>query len=131
MNILFVSSEVVPFARTGGLADVSAALPTALERLGHNVTVVMPAYKSVFNCGLNLRDTGIRFPVRVGAKTVQARIWTEKIPESDVQVYFIQQDNYFDRNELYSENGSDYGDNSERFIFFCRAVMEMISVMNI
>jgi len=95
------------------------------------VTVVMPAYKSVFNSGLNIRDTGVRFPVRVGNKTVQARIWTENIPDSDVHVYFVQQDNYFDRNELYTEHGNDYGDNSERFTFFCRAVMEMISVMQL
>ena len=131
MKILFVSSEVVPFARTGGLADVSSALPSALERLGHNVTVVMPAYKSVFHSGLNLRDTGIRFPVRVGSKIVLAKIWKETIPDCDVPIYFIQQDDYFNRNELYTENGCDYDDNSERFIFFSRAVMEMISVMNL
>ena len=131
MKILFVSSEVVPFARTGGLADVSAALPIALERLGHDVTVVMPAYKSVFDSGLSVRDTGIRFPVRVGSKTVLAKIWKDRIPDSDVPVYFIQQDDYFNRNELYTENGCDYDDNSERFIFFSRAVMEMISVINL
>jgi starch synthase len=130
MNILFASSEVVPFARTGGLADVSAALPAALERLGQNVVVVVPAYKSVFKSGFNLKDTGSRFPVPVGNKTVLAKIWKGKIPESDVPVYFVQQDDYFDRNELYTENGYDYSDNCERFVFFCRAVMEMISVMN-
>ncbi|MDR0326779.1 MAG: glycogen synthase GlgA [Planctomycetaceae bacterium] len=131
MNILYVSSEAVPFARTGGLADVSAALPSALERLGHRVTVVIPGYRSVFHGGLHPQDTGIRFPVSVGEKTVQAKVWKDTIPESDVPIYFIQQDDYFDRNELYTENGSDYNDNSERFIFFCRAVMEMISVMNL
>jgi len=131
MKILFASSEVVPFARTGGLADVSAALPAALERLGHDVTVVMPAYKSVFHSGLPLRDTGVRFSVRVGSKIVLAKIWKASIPESDVPVYFIQQDDYFNRNELYTEHGGDYHDNCERFVFFCRAVMEMISVMNL
>jgi len=131
MNILYVSSEAVPFARTGGLADVSTALPTALERLGQNVAVVIPAYKSVFNSGLPLKDTGIRFPVSIGGKTLAAKIWKEKLPESDVTIYFVQQDDYFNRNELYTENGYDYNDNSERFIFFCRAVMEMISIMNL
>ena len=131
MNILFATSEVVPFARTGGLADVCAALPTALERLGQNVSVVLPAYKSVFNGDFALKDTGIRFSVPVGSKTVLAKVWKDKIPESDVPIYFIQQDAYFDRNELYNENGGDYADNCERFAFFCRAVMEMISVMNL
>jgi len=131
MNILFASSELIPFARTGGLADVSAALPVALERLGHQVITVLPAYKSVFDSGYELKDTGIRFPVPIGSKIVQAKIWKGNIPDSDVPVYFVQQDHYFNRNGLYNENGSDYADNCERFVFFCRAVMEMISVMNL
>ena len=131
MNILFASSEVIPFARTGGLADVSAALPAALDRLEQNVSVVIPAYKSVFNAGVPLRDTGVRFPVPIGDKSLTAKIWKGKIPESDVPIYFIQQDDYFSRNELYTENGSDYNDNCERFIFFSRAVMEMISMMDL
>ena len=131
MNILFATSEVVPFARTGGLADVSASLPRALERLGPRVSIVVPAYRSVFNCGVTPSDTGIRFSVSVSDRTVMAAVWKAILPECDVTVYFIQQDNYFDRNELYTEDGCDYNDNSERFIFFCRAVMEMISVMNL
>ena len=131
MNILFASSEAVPFARTGGLADVSASLPATLEHVGQNIAIVIPAYRSVFNSGLVPKDTGISFPVPVGEKNVTAKIWKDKIPESNVTIYFVQQDDYFDRNELYNENGNDYGDNSERFIFFCRAVMEMISAMNL
>ena len=131
MNILFSTSEAVPFARTGGLADVSASLPCALERLGQNVSLVLPAYKSVFNSGLPLKDTGIRFPVTIGSRTLSAKIWKSKLPECDVPVFFVHQDEYFNRNELYTENGNDYGDNCERFVFFCRAVMEMISVMKL
>jgi len=129
MNILFASSEATPFARTGGLADVCASLPVALERLGQNVIVVIPAYRSVFN--YSPKDTGIRFPVPVGEKTIQAKIWKGTIPESNVPIYFVQQDDYFNRKELYTENGGDYADNCERFVFFSRAVMEMISVMNL
>jgi len=130
MNILFASSEAVPFARTGGLADVCASLPYALKKIGQNVIVVIPGYRSVFNSGRNPKDTGIRFTVPMGGKTVQAKIWEDTISDSDVPIYFIRQDDYFDRNELYTENGTDYSDNSERFAFFCRAVMEMISIMN-
>jgi starch synthase len=131
MNILFASSEVTPFARTGGLADVCASLPVALEALGQTVTVVIPAYKSVFRGEIKPRDTGIRFPVHVGDHTVIAKLWKGKLPDSEVTIYFIQQDQYFDRDQLYTENGCDYSDNGERFIFFCRAVMEMIAVLNL
>ena len=136
MNILFATSELVPFARTGGLADVSAAFPPELERLGHEIAVVMPAYKSVFENGLDgneagISDTGISFPVPVGSKIVQAKLWKGTIPESRVPVYFIQQNNYFNRNELYSENGGDYADNCERFVFFSRAIFEMIAELNL
>ena len=131
MNILFASSEAVPFARTGGLADVSTSFPAALEQIGQNVAVVIPAYRSVFDSGLPLKDTGIYFPVPIGDRNSTAKIWKGKIPESNVPVYFVQQDDYFNRNELYTENGNDYADNSERFIFFCRAVMEMIAIMDL
>jgi len=131
MNILFASSEVVPFAQTGGLGDVCGALPHALEQIGQNVTVVIPGYRSVFQSGLHPQDTGVCFPVPVGNKTVPAKIWKDTIPNSNVPIYFVQQDDYFDRGELYTENDNDYSDNSERFIFFCRAVMEMISRMNL
>jgi starch synthase len=128
MNILFATSEVTPFARTGGLADVCASLPAALEAVGQKVTVVMPAYKHIFRGSYPLRDTGIRFPVAIGSHTAVAKIWKSKLPESDITIYFIQYDPYFQRPQLYTENGCDYSDNSERFIFFCRAVLELIAL---
>ena len=70
LNILFAASEVVPFAKTGGLADVGNALPKALNHLGHNAIVVMPAYKCVFNGGFELEETGIELEIPVGSKLV-------------------------------------------------------------
>ncbi len=131
MNILFVCSEVAPFARTGGLADVCAALPAALAELGHATTIIMPGFRDVFLCGLPIEETGICFPVPVGDKTVEAELWKGKIPNSNVPVYFVRQDLYFDRSSLYTDHGEDYGDNCERFTFFSRAAMEAISILKL
>ncbi len=126
MNILFATSEAVPFAKTGGLADVSASLPHALAGLGHQVAVFLPAYRSVFSSGLELKDMNIGLSIPIGNKTVFGTLWQGHLPDSDVPYYFIRQDRYFDRDGIYSHRGEDYGDNCERFVFFCRSVMESI-----
>ncbi|MDR2641303.1 MAG: glycogen synthase, partial [Planctomycetaceae bacterium] len=131
MNILFVSSEVAPFAKTGGLADVSASLPAALKDAKHNVTIITPFYKCTQNCGEPIEDTGLKFIVPVGGEFIEATLLTGKTVDGDITTYFIKQDRYFDRNGLYSENGEDYKDNCERFVFFCRAVMESIDVLKL
>ncbi|MDR3232435.1 MAG: glycogen synthase GlgA [Planctomycetaceae bacterium] len=132
MKILFVSSEAAPFAQTGGLAEISASLPAALKKLGHDVTVILPAYRSIFQkrkrCP-KLEDLSDHFSVPVGNRIVDAALWKSFLPKSEVPVYFIQQDKYFDRDELYTEDGNDYADNCERFIFFSRAVMESLPVL--
>ena len=127
MNILFVTTEAVPFAKTGGLADVAGALPQELNRMGENVTVVMPAFRQVFQAGVPIETTDITFQVPIAGKTVEGRLLRSKLPGSDVPVYLIQQGQYFDREQLYGEGGEDYADNCERFVFFCRAVLAMIS----
>ncbi len=140
MNILYASSEIAPFARTGGLADVSASLPTALAEQGHSPLVFAPGYRCVFQNDTptqetSIEDTGIRFNVPVGDKNVEAALWKGVLPttqlEKTVPVYFVRQDAYFDRADLYSQNGEDFGDNCERFVFFCRAIMEAIDVLKL
>ncbi|MDR2344812.1 MAG: glycogen synthase GlgA [Planctomycetaceae bacterium] len=131
MNILFVSSEAAPFSQTGGLADVSASLPAALHELGHNVTIITPFYKCTKNCGESIEETGLKFLTPVGGELIETTLLKGKTAEGNVPVYFIKQDRYFDRNGIYSENGEDYNDNCERFVFFCRAVMEAIDVLKI
>ncbi|MDR0392283.1 MAG: glycogen synthase GlgA [Planctomycetaceae bacterium] len=131
MKILFVSSEVAPFAKTGGLADVSASLPVALKDVKHNVTIITPFYKCTPNCGEPIEETGLKFTVPVGGEFIEATLLKSKTVDGEIPIYFIKQDRYFDRNGLYSENGVDYNDNCERFVFFCRAVMESIDVLNL
>jgi starch synthase len=131
LNILFASSEVVPFAKTGGLADVGEALPRALAKLGHEPVVFLPAYREAKKCGQPLETTNISFTVTVGSKQTEGRLLKSSLRQSDVPVYLVEQDTYFDRPELYREQSEDYQDNCERFSFFCRAVMESARLLGI
>ena len=131
MNILIVASEAIPFAKTGGLADVVGALPIELSRLGHRVTVMLPAYRHAKQSGEPIEPTGIELDVPIGNKIVSGRLLRSTIPSSNVPVYLVEQDEYFDRQELYQQDGSDYRDNCERFVFFNRAVMESIRLLDL
>lgn len=131
MNILLVGSEAVPFAKTGGLADVMASLPIELDRLGHRPMVFLPAYSRALECGQPIEATDVRVTVPIGSKTVEGRVLKSVLPDSQVAVYLIQQDEYYRRDGLYNVNGSDFVDNCERFVFFCRAVLETVRQMRL
>ena len=126
MRILLATSEAVPFAKTGGLADVAGALPKAVQALGHRAAVVMPLHRKVWDCDQRIMDTGRRLIVPVGNQRLTAEIYESTLPDSDVPVYLIRRDDYFDRDGLYQQHGKDYEDNCERFVFFSRAVIETI-----
>jgi len=125
------SSEAAPFARTGGLGDVCGALPVELARLGHRAAVIMPFYRRVRYSGQRIEPLGIDFIVPIASKTVAGHLWAGKLPHSDVPVYLVQQDQYYDREELYRKDGKDYEDNCERFVFFSRAVLEAIRLLKL
>ncbi len=131
MNILFASSEVAPFAKTGGLADVCGALPAEMTRLGHNVAVVMPLYRQVKSSGCSLEPLNLKFDIPMGNKIVRGRLLRGSLPGTSVPVFFVEQDDYFDRDELYRHKGEDYKDNCERFVFFSRAVLESIRMLKL
>lgn len=125
MNILFVASEAVPFAKTGGLGDVVGALPRAIERLGHQVAVVLPLYRQTRECGQPLDETSIRVEIPIGRKTVAASVLRSTLPNSNVPVYLVDQPAYYNRDALYAEKGKDYVDNCERFVFLSRGALEL------
>ena len=131
MNILLATSEAVPFAKTGGLADVCGALPIELARLGHKPAVILPAYRKVHYCGLPIEPMGIDFIVPIGSKMVTGHLLQSRLPEGGVPVYLIQQDQYYDRDGLYGAEGKDYIDNCERFVFFSRAVLETVRLLDL
>ncbi|PJC86708.1 glycogen synthase GlgA [Vibrio sp. HA2012] len=132
MNIVWATSEAAPYAKTGGLADVSYSLPYALAENGHHVSVFMPYYPQVM--GERCTDTELIYDllgVPMGDGHEQwGRIRRHKISDS-LSFYFIECDRYFDRPKLYDWGGSEYADNPERFIFFSRAIMQSVLALGI
>jgi starch synthase len=136
LRVLVAASEVVGFAKTGGLADVAGALPAALARRGNRVSVVMPLYNTVRQSGVPLERTGIVLPVPMGDRVLACRVFRSHLPNTAVPVFLIEHAPYFERDDprhsrgLYQEQVGgekrDYGDNGERFVFFCRAVLELV-----
>ncbi len=126
MKILIVSSEVAPFAKTGGLADVAGALPLALARLGADVRVAMPGYGNMTNLPAAPRPVLPHLNIEIGTYKNVASVTMTTLPGSPVPVYFIENAALFHREGLYMENGRDYPDNAERFAIFCKAIIWMI-----
>jgi starch synthase len=125
MRIAMIASEIGPFAKTGGLADVVNALSTTLEQNGLELCLIMPAYRSVLEGGFALQETGNRLGVRVSDQTVEATVLQTRLG-NHIAVYLIRADRYFDRESLYSTAVEDYPDNAERFAFFSRAALEVL-----
>ena len=117
MKIAFCSSEVFPFAKTGGLADVCGALPLALAKLGHQIVIFLPHYKSIDQKKFSITKVNERL-----SKTTLAK---------NIEVYFIRQDGLFNRSGLYGDEKGDYPDNLERFQFYCRSVLDLLKQLNI
>ena len=124
MRVLQISSEATPFAKTGGLADVAGALPDALECAGCDCTLVVPAYREVFEKNLPIQKTDMQFSVPVGQRNLEATIYSCSLPDQKHNVFLIGNTHCFDRDTLYG-GAEDYADNAERFIFFSRAALEV------
>lgn len=124
MHVMMVSSEAVPYAKTGGLADVATGLCKALADLGHQVTLVIPCHRRF----IPERARGeVVAEVSIDLKHVSMKggVWRTRLSDSSLDILLIDQPAYFDRDQLYTQNGQDYGDNAERFIFFSRAAFEL------
>ena len=132
LNILFVSSEVEPFAKTGGLADVSSSLPKAIKESGHEIRIMMPRYRFISERKFKLHDI-IRLkdiPIPVGNSIELGNVKSSFISnlKDKVQVYFLDNEKFFGRDGVYQSpvGKKDYQDNDERFIFFCHGVIETL-----
>lgn len=124
MKILLLSSEVAPFAKTGGLADVAGALPKALRRLGHDVRIMLPYYREIAAKGFPAPSERKSVTVTIAGQDHRAGLRQGSL--DGVPVYFVENREYFDREGLYGSDGRDYPDNAERFGFFNRAALQLL-----
>src|SRR5919106_649977 len=122
LHVVMVASEAVPFAKTGGLADVTGALPKALAALGHRVSVIMPRYPLVERAVRSLEKVHQGIDVPMGSSIEHAVIWSTKLAPK-IPVYFIDHPGYFGREHLYTTANGDYPDNAQRFAFFAKAAL--------
>src|SRR5512138_1183462 len=123
LRVLFVSSEVAPFAKTGGLGDVVGALPKALRARGIDARVVMPLYAGIDWDALERLEGKLHVPAWWG--TALAAVRLGRLPRSDVPVYFLEFHRFFDRPFLYGPPGHGYEDNLERFTLLSRGALEV------
>jgi starch synthase len=125
--ITMASSEIVPFAKTGGLADVVGALSYALAQQGAEVNLVMPAYREVIGKHLAGLKPYREINIHIGSRVVDGQLY-KKVMSVSLTAYFVRADDYFDRECLYGDESGDYPDNAERFAFFSRAVLEVARI---
>jgi starch synthase len=123
LNILFVVSECVPFAKTGGLADVAGALPMALADRGHDVRVVIPRYR------VTKKHPAERLPaplaVPVGNGEAWCSVWESRFARSDARVYLLEHDALYDRDGIYGDESGDFGDNLARYALLSRGALSL------
>ncbi|MDN5940614.1 MAG: glycogen synthase GlgA, partial [Nitrospira sp.] len=127
-----VSSEAVPYAKTGGLADVAGALPLELAKLGHDVILLLPRYRCLSESGRPFRPV-CRLEVPTPHGPVDTLVEEDVVPvggdDCRMRVWTIRHDVFFNRPGLYQNRGIDYPDNLDRFTFFCRATIEVMAYL--
>lgn len=124
MKIVIATSEAVPFAKTGGLADVTGSLLKEYLRLGKEAHLFLPLYRTIRK-RFTIKDTGLRINIPLGERIINSGIFTTD------NVFFIECNEFFDRDELYGTPFGDFPDNAERFIFFSKAILEALMALGI
>lgn len=123
-SILMITSEAVPFAKSGGLGDVVTALSIELKSRGHDVRIVMPRYYFIDKSELELLDGPLGIPVGFGEEW--AAVYQTELPEKKVPVYFIDHEHLFGRNGIYGSSAAEeYPDNPRRFTLLCRGAFQL------
>jgi starch synthase len=123
LKVLFAVSECVPFAKTGGLADVAGALPIALAERGHDVRVVLPRYRVTKKHAAERMPAALAVPV--GAGEAWCGVYQARFPRSDARVYLLEHDALYDRDGIYDDKSGAFGDNLARFTLLSRGAIRM------
>lgn len=125
MKILIATPEAVPYAKTGGLADVAGTLLKEYRGMNKEAYIILPLYKSIKKRDMTLKDTGLKIKIPIGDREIEGKIFSDRS-----SAYFIDCDEFFGREELYGTPRGDYIDNASRFIFFSRGVLETCRTLN-
>lgn len=128
LKVLVVASECVPFAKTGGLADVVGALPRALAEHGHDVRVVLPRYRVAKRHPADKLGPSLGVPVAGG--TAWAAVWAAHMGTSSAKAYLLDHERLFDRDGLYDDVNGEFGDNLARFAFLSRGALELCRMLD-
>lgn len=134
LKIWYVSPEVYPFAKTSILGDVTGSFPKSIKTRNHEIRVIMPKYKTINERKYILREV-IRLrdiPVTIDGETKTVNVKSAFLPDSKVQIYFVEIQDYFGRVGLYADNktGKEYTDNAKRFAYFCKAALETLKILS-
>lgn len=124
MNIVTASAEVAPLAKTGGLGDMVSFLSKEWIKKGHNPIIILPKYRHIDTYRLGFKNLQKTLIVQMGYWTEFAALWEGKLPGTEVKVYLVENNSYFDREGIYGDP-NEYPDNDRRFIFFNKAVFEV------
>ena len=129
LKVLFLSPEVVPFAKTGGVADVAGALPAALKELGVEIRLALPFYRMVRGGNLEAHPVLNDLEVPLGQQKLATKV-SEARTDDGISVYLIEREDLYDRPNLYGTPQGDYYDNLERFTFFAHAALRAIQALS-
>jgi starch synthase len=128
MNVLFVSPEVNPLVRTGGLGDVVGSLPLALKKLGVDVRVICPLHRA---CKvIQSQALKKKIKVKIGERSITASIRETRLGQSDVPAYLIDLPELFDRDGIYSDENGDFKDNPQRAFALCQAALQLENIID-
>lgn len=125
MKILIAAPEAVPYIKTGGLADVAGALCKEYRKMRHDACIILPLYRKIKENLKDLKDTGLKVKIPVGERTISGKIFSIR-----PSAYFMECNEFFDRDDLYGTPQGDYDDNASRFVFFSRGVLETARALN-
>jgi len=137
MKIAIITSEAIPFSKTGGLADVTGSLYREYLKMGHEAFLITPLYRKTFQNFKNyIEETRLGFDIYLAKDVKHCRIFRYKKNEdirlkSQENIFFIENEEFFDREELYGDSSAEYEDNAVRFAFFCRSSLELIKNLDL
>lgn len=129
MRVVMVSSEVTPFAKVGGLADVVGALPKFLARKGVDMSIIVPYYRCIKQKNVPVKDCKIAIKVKIASRYRYGKIFYGYLPSTKIRCYFVDMPHYFDREGIYDKPEGEYKDQCERFTFFCKAGIKLIDIL--